>query len=183
MAPIEYVIVLATFGAIIGTGNNLELGMAIGIGISGFLFVVQYAQTKASNLMTMSSKVVRSFRERASLSSNRNSIVALELRGYIFFGSAITILKDIKKSILVERIVTASYNDGDGDGNGDDVGGNNSGDNAAAADNDDAVVVAAGGGGGGSGGGGNGGGGDGNGNVDVSQLLSTSINGLADHVG
>lgn len=92
-------------------------------------------------------------------------------------------MKDIKKSILVERIVAASYNDGDGDGNGDDVGGNNSGDNAAAADNDDAVVVAAGGGGGGSGGGGNGGGGDGNGNGDVSQLLSTSINGLADHRG
>lgn len=59
----------------------------------------------------MSSKVVRSFRERATLASNRSSIVAVELRGYIFFGSAIRILKDIKKTLLVEKIVLTKYDD------------------------------------------------------------------------
>ena len=70
----------------------------------------------------MSSKVVRSFRERATLASNRSSIVAVELRGYIFFGSAIRILKDIKKTLLVEKIVLTKYDDDKDGGDGGDVG-------------------------------------------------------------
>lgn len=98
--PIEYSIVLGTFVAILIT--NLEAGMLIGIGLSVLAFVIQYARSKQTHRVSQTSSVVRGFSDRAYLTRMKSSIVAFQLHGHIFFGSAIQILREIKENIFVE---------------------------------------------------------------------------------
>jgi hypothetical protein len=49
-----------------------------------------------------SGKLFRGFRQRQLLAQYRTSIVGCTLHGYIFFGSALAILRDVKRLIFVE---------------------------------------------------------------------------------
>eukprot|EP00051_Salpingoeca_urceolata_P016802 m.225666 g.225666 ORF g.225666 m.225666 type:complete len:984 (-) comp18784_c0_seq2:379-3330(-) len=97
----EYLIVWATFGAMCGL--NLEFGMLIGIGVAILVFLVQYANTSALSRVYKGSNVVRGFEQRKLLLPARSSIVAMELHGYLFFGSSVNIMNELKQHVIVER--------------------------------------------------------------------------------
>ncbi|CAN0595841.1 unnamed protein product, partial [Laminaria digitata] len=46
------------------------------------------------------STVMRTFEERVILQAHREQTLVLELQGYIFFGSAVKILADVKQRIV-----------------------------------------------------------------------------------
>jgi hypothetical protein len=103
----RYTIVLGTFGAIVAIGN-LIAGMAIGYALSVFIFAAQYGQSRSSRLVRKSSKVIRGFKQRSALLNSRSAIVAVELKGYIFFNSASRILREVKEYILVEQLLSSA---------------------------------------------------------------------------
>lgn len=81
-------------------------GMAIGVLLSMISFVVVYAKLPAlssSSLLLRSSTVVRSYEERCALLSraNRGKIVTISLKGYVFFGSAVKILEEVKSRVIL----------------------------------------------------------------------------------
>eukprot|EP00730_Choanoeca_flexa_P001174 TRINITY_DN10516_c0_g1_i1.p1 TRINITY_DN10516_c0_g1~~TRINITY_DN10516_c0_g1_i1.p1 ORF type:complete len:722 (+),score=165.89 TRINITY_DN10516_c0_g1_i1:58-2166(+) len=95
----EYIIIWLTFIAICFT--NLEEGMAIGVGLSILGFIFQYARTKVTQRIHRSSNVQRGFAQRSILAQERGSIVTFKLNGYIFFGSSLTILKEVKQALHI----------------------------------------------------------------------------------
>jgi SulP family sulfate permease len=104
MMEAEYAVCVATFLAIMFTG--IEIGMAIGVLLSMVSFVIVYARLtslSSTTLLLRSSTVVRSYEERAALLSraNRGKIVTINLKGYVFFGSAIKILEEVKKKVVL----------------------------------------------------------------------------------
>lgn len=95
----EYFVCLLTFFSIQVVG--VEGGLGLGILFASVGFVISYATHAAVTPRFMSSNVVRTFEERQILISNRGKIVTLSLRGYIFFGSAVKILEDVKSSVVI----------------------------------------------------------------------------------
>lgn len=96
----EYLVCLLTFVAIQITG--IEVGMFVGVIFSIFSFVVSYAKLPSVSVTSQqSSNVVRTFEERAVLFANRGKIVTISLQGFIFFGSAVKILSDVKKHVVI----------------------------------------------------------------------------------
>jgi hypothetical protein len=87
--------------------------MAIGVLLSMISFVVVYAKLPAlssSSLLLRSSTVVRSYEERCALLSraNRGKIVTISLKGYVFFGSAVKILEEVKSRVILTPSATDS---------------------------------------------------------------------------
>jgi MFS superfamily sulfate permease-like transporter len=98
MAP-EYAVTVATFLAIQVT--NIEVGMGVGVVLAMVAFTVSYAEAPVVlHPRVRHSSVVRTFEERAILSANTDKIITLSLRGYVFFGSAVKILNEIKENVL-----------------------------------------------------------------------------------
>ena len=80
--------------------------MAIGVLLSMISFVIVYAKLpslSSSSLLLRSSTVVRSYEERCALLSrvNRGKIVTISLKGYVFFGSAVKILEEVKSRVIL----------------------------------------------------------------------------------
>lgn len=76
--------------------------MFIGILLAMASFVVSYSTAQVvSSAALQSSTVVRTFEERATLIANRGKVVTVTLKGYIFFGSAVKILEDIKSHVTI----------------------------------------------------------------------------------
>eukprot|EP00041_Stephanoeca_diplocostata_P019485 m.420639 g.420639 ORF g.420639 m.420639 type:complete len:263 (-) comp21318_c1_seq12:2688-3476(-) len=107
----EYLIILATFVAINVT--TLEIGFAIGLGCCVLHFAFLYARAtsadarqgaimSSSRRATAPSTSIRGFKQRRLLAAHRPAIVVHCLEGYVFFGSAVRILREVKNSILVE---------------------------------------------------------------------------------
>jgi len=98
----EYISIWATFIAINCT--TLLLGMVIGILTAALLFIYSYSQRSHAKMISkghVRSKVVRNFEERLVLSECCDSIVVIQLTGYIFFGSALRITQHVKDNIRV----------------------------------------------------------------------------------
>ena len=96
---VEYIVIWLTFLCI--NVINLEVGMVLGVGIAAVVFVIQYAMVNTTVLTTKRSNQLRGFQQRRILSELRDCIVAIELQGYIFFGSATNILKKVKHAVLI----------------------------------------------------------------------------------
>eukprot|EP00048_Salpingoeca_helianthica_P005435 m.87854 g.87854 ORF g.87854 m.87854 type:complete len:936 (+) comp13596_c0_seq1:303-3110(+) len=96
---VEYFIIWATFIAI--NALNLEYGMLIGIGVAVLVFIFEYSNSRTITVVSRPSKVVRSYSQRQTLNTHAGSIVAIQLFGYLFFGSAVRILRDVKRSVTV----------------------------------------------------------------------------------
>ena len=100
MADPEYLVCLATFCAILFTG--VEVGMLIGILCAMVCFVVMYARMPSVAATSLKqSSVVRTFKEQVALGTSRGKIMTIDLSGYIFFGSAVQILEDLKKRVRI----------------------------------------------------------------------------------
>jgi len=100
MVQREYVVCLLSFLAIVAYG--VEIGLTLGVMCSMTLFVHTYASVSTVTVSrTVTSKVLRNFEERAVLFANKGQIVTVHLSGYIFFGSALPILTEVKKNVVI----------------------------------------------------------------------------------
>ena len=98
MTDLEYGVCISTFGLILTLG--VQSGMAAGIGVATAVFVVNYARMAGVTVASLrGSTAVRTFEEQKLLAKHRAKIVTVELSGYIFFGSAVSILSSIKEKI------------------------------------------------------------------------------------
>ncbi|KAI9918957.1 hypothetical protein PsorP6_011770 [Peronosclerospora sorghi] len=95
----EYGIVWITFLSMVFV--NLELGIVVGIVIAGFNFIYSYVVTSSVRRVVKRSRVERNLRERVLLQNMRMSIVTLELDGYIFFGSSVKVMDEVRRHVLV----------------------------------------------------------------------------------
>ncbi len=78
------------------------IGMMAGIIIAMCLFIIQYSKLQSvSPIMLRTSTVVRSFEDRSLLNAFRGKIVTIGFEGYIFFGSAVKMLEEIKSKLVV----------------------------------------------------------------------------------
>lgn len=93
----EFFIIWIT--TIIIAATNLEIGIASGLGISVLAFVLQYSRVRNTRRIIKRSNIVRGFPQRTVLGQHRQRIVALQLSGYIFFGSALGIVKEVKAAL------------------------------------------------------------------------------------
>ncbi|KAG1710235.1 hypothetical protein DVH05_017240 [Phytophthora capsici] len=99
LLPREYGIVWLTFLSMVFV--NLELGIVVGIIIAGFNFIYSYIATSSVHRVMKRSRVERDLRERVLLQNMRMSIVTLELEGYIFFGSSVKVMDEVRRHVLV----------------------------------------------------------------------------------
>uniref|UniRef100_K3WTS9 STAS domain-containing protein n=1 Tax=Globisporangium ultimum (strain ATCC 200006 / CBS 805.95 / DAOM BR144) TaxID=431595 RepID=K3WTS9_GLOUD len=97
--PREYVVLWMSFIAI--NWVSLELGMLLGIFFAILNFMIGYAQVRVVNRKSRKSAAVRKYAARTIISQKRESIVYLELYGYLFFGSSVQILEDVQKEVHV----------------------------------------------------------------------------------
>ncbi|POM79632.1 Sulfate Permease (SulP) Family [Phytophthora palmivora] len=79
----------------------LELDIVVGIIIAGFNFIYSYIATSSVHRVMKRSRVERDLRERVLLQNMRMSIVTLELEGYIFFGSSVKVMDEVRRHVLV----------------------------------------------------------------------------------
>lgn len=95
----EYAVCLLTFACIQMVG--IELGMLIGIIAAMFCFVISYSNLQSVSAVTVkSSTVIRTFEERSVLIANRGKVLTVSLSGYLFFGSAVKLLQEIKSKLV-----------------------------------------------------------------------------------
>lgn len=96
----EYAVCLFTFAAIQWQG--IELGMFLGILAATLSFVVTYSKLQSVSEVTLrSSTVIRAFEERSLLIASRGKIVTISFGGYIFFGSSVQVLEQIKSKLVL----------------------------------------------------------------------------------
>jgi hypothetical protein len=96
----EYLVCLSTFLLISILG--MEVGMMLGVLLAMLSFVVAYSSVPAvkANTARMSS-VRRTFEEQELLLKHGGQTVTISMTGYIFFGSALSILHDVKSNVVV----------------------------------------------------------------------------------
>jgi SulP family sulfate permease len=99
LLPREYGIVWLTFLSMVFV--NLELGIVVGIIIAGFNFIYSYVATSSVHRVMKRSRVERDLRERVLLQNMRMAIVTLELEGYVFFGSSVKVMDEVRRHVLV----------------------------------------------------------------------------------
>jgi MFS superfamily sulfate permease-like transporter/uncharacterized protein YciI len=103
----EYAVCLLTFGGI--QASNIELGMTVGILAAALSFVMTYSKIQSVSEVTLkSSTVIRKFEERSLLIANRGKIVTISFAGYIFFGSSVRVLEQIKSKLVLSEQATES---------------------------------------------------------------------------
>ncbi|GAB9462757.1 Sulfate permease [Globisporangium polare] len=117
--PREYLVLWMSFIAI--NWVSLELGMLLGICFAILNFMLGYAEVRVVSRKSRKSAAVRKYAARTIISQKRDSIVYLELYGYLFFGSSVQILQDVQKEVHVRK--TAATGNGDGGQNSSTQGG------------------------------------------------------------
>lgn len=79
-----------------------DLGMLIGVVGAMASFVMAYASLRHVTVTACrTSNVVRTFEEQAVLASCRGKVVTISLSGFIFFGSAVQLLEEVKRHVIV----------------------------------------------------------------------------------
>jgi len=107
----EYMVLMTTF-LVISATDDLILGIAIGIGLSIFNFIVAYSSvTHIQRTYRIRSNVVRDFESRRKLKKLSNCVARLDLHGYLFFGSSMQVVK--KLQILIDEATSPSSNHAD----------------------------------------------------------------------
>lgn len=111
MMHYEYAVCLLTFVSIQMVG--IELGMLIGVIAAMFSFVISYSNLQSVSAVTVkSSTVIRTFEERSVLIASRGKVLTVSLNGYLFFGSAVKLLQEIKSKLVAAEDDGISPNSG-----------------------------------------------------------------------
>ncbi len=99
----EYLVVLAMLVIIIRFG--FVVGLALGLTASCIMFAISYSRVsvvkQSFTIDEHTSKVQRSVEETQLLRSKGIRYRVLRLRGYLFFGSIITLIDDVRRQIAV----------------------------------------------------------------------------------
>eukprot|EP01041_Mallomonas_annulata_P006865 gene6865-13910_t len=96
----EYIVCLLTFFSTLLLG--VEKGLLVGVIFAMLLFIYTYGSISSVHIASSStSSVLRKFDDRAVLYANRGQIVTVNLNGYIFFGSAVSILEEVKRNVII----------------------------------------------------------------------------------
>ena len=99
MSSLEYVVCVVTFISMLFFG--VQMGLLCGLISAMFMFVVAYASKPAVSISNLQqSRVQRSYHERCLLIAHRGNIVSIHPKGYVFFGTAIKIVDEIKRHTL-----------------------------------------------------------------------------------
>uniref|UniRef100_K3W503 SLC26A/SulP transporter domain-containing protein n=1 Tax=Globisporangium ultimum (strain ATCC 200006 / CBS 805.95 / DAOM BR144) TaxID=431595 RepID=K3W503_GLOUD len=102
----EFAIVWFTF--IVMNVYSLDVGIVLGITIAGFNFIWSYIAVSSVRRVVKRSRVERDLRERELLQTARLSIVTLELDGFIFFGSSVKMMEEVRRHVLVSTSEAAA---------------------------------------------------------------------------
>jgi SulP family sulfate permease len=102
---IEYAIVLMIVAVIAAT--NFLTGVAIGLLMMVIMFVASYSRIRvvrhAYSGADIQSMVVRSVEERQLVTEAGDQVDILELQGFLFFGTANTLLKRVRESLAADN--------------------------------------------------------------------------------
>jgi sulfate permease, SulP family len=102
---VAILVIIASFGFLAGVG--------VGIIIACFLFVVNYSHLNvakyAQSGTEIESNVHRSAAAQKSLQDYREQIYALTLQGFLFFGTANTVLQQIRQRIANQALTTPRF--------------------------------------------------------------------------
>jgi len=99
MTLLEYLVCLSTFFGILNFG--VQRGLFIGLILSVFLFVIKYSSAPTVSISSLQqSKVARSYQDRCYLVGQKGRIVRVQPQGFVFFGTAIRLLDEVKRHIL-----------------------------------------------------------------------------------
>lgn len=94
----EYGTIWVTFFAICWLG--LELGMAAGVLMAMSLFIYDYARVPVAQRVRLRSNVMRPAHHSAVLADQMRRVITLRCNGYIFFGSTMTISKEVLSQVV-----------------------------------------------------------------------------------
>jgi hypothetical protein len=95
-------------------GWCLYAGMLIGIVGAMASFVLAYASLRHVSVTAFrTSNMVRTFEEQAVLASCRGKVVTISLSGFIFFGSAVQLLEEVKRHVIVVEDESEAGGDGE----------------------------------------------------------------------
>lgn len=101
LSRLEYIIILLILSVIISVGF-LE-GIGVGLVAAVILFIVSYSRTSVIKHelsgSTLRSRVSRNFNEQTHLDAHGEETFILQLQGYLFFGTANTLLETIKTRV------------------------------------------------------------------------------------
>jgi SulP family sulfate permease len=101
LPPVEYGVVLVIVAAIIGKG--FLPGVVVGLVLAVVLFAVNYGRTELVRELafgeTYHSNVDRPLAERVALRSAGDALQILRVNGFVFFGSANSLLERIRKRV------------------------------------------------------------------------------------
>ncbi|KAF0691272.1 Aste57867_17450 [Aphanomyces stellatus] len=103
----EFIVLWLSFIAI--NCVDLEMGMVIGIGFAIMNFFIGYAQVRQVQRVHKRSTAVRDFVARSIIADQRDSIVVLELHGYLFFGTAVHIMNDVIQELRIPTATASPY--------------------------------------------------------------------------
>ena len=104
----EYFILFATF--LIINFTSIQTGMFIGLLIAVINFAFHYSKhaSESCYLAINRSNILRNVTERYILDQHRGYIVNIQLHGYLFFGTSLSIVEHVKKYVKVWKRVDAS---------------------------------------------------------------------------
>lgn len=99
MTTPEYLICLSTFLGILNFG--VQRGLFGGLVLAVFIFVFKYSSAPTVSISCLQqSKVARSYQDRCFLVGKKGSIIRVQPKGFVFFGTAVSLLDEVKRHIL-----------------------------------------------------------------------------------
>jgi SulP family sulfate permease len=93
----EYAVCIMTFVTTHLVG--VEGGLVLGTILSMVAFTFIYAESTKVEPSFKSSTMMRTFKEQQMLNGSQGKVVTISLQGHIFFGSAVKLLEDVKRSV------------------------------------------------------------------------------------
>lgn len=100
MTFLEYIVCITTFSSMLLFG--VQVGLVCGIICAMIMFVLAYSSKPSVSISNLQqSRVQRSYHERCLLFAHRGSIVSIHPKGYVFFGTAIMIVEEVKRHTLL----------------------------------------------------------------------------------
>ena len=89
----------------------MHVGLGGGVVLAMVMFVVTYASSPQVHVSSLhQSHVVRSYQERSLLITHHGAIVRVRPQGYVFFGTAIRLLDEMKRHLIVQSPPPSSVN-------------------------------------------------------------------------
>jgi SulP family sulfate permease len=111
LPPLDYAVVIGILLVIAVT--DFLIGVAVGLGATLILFVIKYSQIRivrhSLSGVELHSNVERTDLQRRALKELGSQVYILELQGFIFFGTANSLLAQIKERLLDDQLAAVRF--------------------------------------------------------------------------